>query len=281
MNAPHQTWKTIAVQGEPGAYGHMAAAQACPQAKIVACPTFEEAFSSVQDRKIDGAMIPIENSTMGRIADIHHLLPESDLNIVGEHYLPVRHALMAAPGATLKTIKEVHSQLPALRQCTQNIKKLKLKAVPAHDTAGAARMVAEKERFELAAIASELAAKIYGLNILKVPLNDIPENTTRFVMLGRKAWVPPLNVPCKTSMLFQTRSIPAALYKALGGFATNGINLSKIESYLVGGRFNVVQFYIDADDHQNSPAMKHALEELKFFSNSIKLLGCYPQTPNA
>ena len=274
MPAPQSKWKTVAFQGEEGAYGHIVAKTL---GAPVGFPTFEAAMHAVASGKADGAAIPIENSSMGRIADIHHLLPESDLFIVGEHYLAIRHHLLAPKTATLKTVREAHSQLPALAQCAQTLKAMRLKPVQAPDTAAAARAVAGGNDPAKAAVASALAAQVYGLKILKADMNDHAHNRTRFILLGRKPWTPPPSAPCKTSLVFRTRSIPAALYKALGGFATNGVNLAKLESYILGGRFQAAQFYVEAEAHAGSPAMRNALEELAFYSSDIKMLGCYPK----
>jgi prephenate dehydratase len=268
--------KPIAFQGNLGAYGHQATLQLCPGLPVLPCPTFADAVAAAQTGKAQGVVLPVENSTIGRIADIHHLLPNTTLHIVAERYLPIAHALLGLPGATLKDIREVHSQLPALHQCSATLAKLKLHPVPAADTAGAAAMVAEKGDATLAAIASPLAAKLYGLKILRENMQDANHNTTRFILLAPKAKLPKPNQPAKTSLLFRTRSLPAALYKALGGFATNGINLLKIESYLVGGKFQSARFYIEAEGHTNTTAFQHALDELKFYASEVRILGCYP-----
>lgn len=277
MQGPLRQWQSIAIQGAAGAYAHMVAQQACLQAEVVFCSTFEEAFAAVEMGKANGAAIPIENSTMGRIADIHHLLPASSLKIVGEFYLPVRHCLLAVQGASLKDIEQVYSQLPALVQCQKRLKAMGVEPVAMADTAGSARQVALWQDKAKAAIASRLAGEVYGLEILEEPLNDESHNTTRFIFLGREEWIPPVDVPVRTSLIFRVRDIPAALYKALGGFATNGINLTKLESYILDGDFKVAQFYVDCDGHVESPAMKQALEELGFFSDFVRVIGCYPQ----
>ncbi|MCP5404714.1 MAG: prephenate dehydratase [Pseudomonadaceae bacterium] len=268
-------WKTVAFQGEPGAYAHVAASQTCPKAKPLPCATFEAAFDAVAKGKADGAVIPLENSTMGRIADIHHLLPESTLHIVGEVYLPIRHHLLAVKGAKLADIREVYSQYPALLQCDKSLKKNGLKPVQWGDTAGAAAHVAKLGDTSKAALASSLAGEVYGLHVLHAAMNDHDHNTTRFILLGRTAVLPPAKAMAKTSLLFRTRNIPAALYKALGGFATNGINLTKLESYQLGGRFNHTQFYADVDGHIKSPAMQRAVEELNFYADFVRIVGCY------
>lgn len=276
MRGHPSTWKTIAFQGQPGSYAHVAAGQTCPQAKAVPCTTFHAAFASVEDKTVDGAIIPLENSTMGRIADIHHLLPASSLHIVGEVYLPIHHHLLAVKGAKLKDIREAYSQLPALIQCDNSLRKMNIKSVEFGDTAAAAQWVAAQNDPTKAALASHVAGEIHGLVSLKSPMNDEAHNTTRFILLGRHACLPPEAAPTKTSLLFRTRDIPAALYKALGGFATNGINLTKLESYQLGGRFQQTQFYAEAEAHIKGRAMGHALEELNFYADFVRIVGCYP-----
>ena len=241
----------IAFQGEPGANSHIAITEAYPQAEALPCPTFEDALAAISSGEADLGMIPIENSVAGRVADIHHLLPEADLYIVGEHFLRVRHQLMACPGASLKTIKRVLSHTHALGQCRRKLSELGLKAVPEADTAGSARMVGESKDLSLAAIASSLAAEIYGLDILARDIEDEMHNTTRFVVLaGEPDDAEPGNGPVITTFIFRVLNIPAALYKALGGFATNGVNMTKLESYMVDGNFFATQFYADVDGHQ-------------------------------
>lgn len=270
-------WKTIAFQGEAGAYAHVAAGKACPQARVVPQPTFADAFRAVEDGKVDGAVIPLENSTMGRIADIHHLLPSSPLHVVGEVFVPIQHHLLGVKGAKLADVREAYSQLPALTQCDATLRELGIRPVQFADTAAAARWVAEQNDVSKAALASNVAGQLYGLQVLKARMNDEAHNTTRFILLGRHACLPALDVPAKTSLLFRTRDIPAALYKALGGFATNGINLTKLESYQLGGRFQHTQFYVEAQGHAKAPAMVRALEELHFYADYVRMVGCYPQ----
>lgn len=269
------SFKTLAFQGEPGAYAHMAATQMFPRAKVQGYATFADAMLAAEKGKADAAVIPIDNSSMGRIADIHQLLPDSKLHIVAEHLMPIHHHLLAVKGTRLEDIREVYSQVPALVQCDATLKKMKLMPQPAHDTAGAAAQVARWNDPTKAALASGLAGKTYGLVSLKTPMNDHPHNTTRFVVLAAKPSVPAVKTPAKTSLIFRTRDIPAALYKALGGFATNGINLTKLESYLTEGRFHQAQFYAEAEAHVDSPGMKLALEELKFYANFVRIVGCY------
>jgi prephenate dehydratase len=274
--------RTIVFQGEPGANSHIACHEAYPHYAPVPCATFEDAFAAVKSGGAALAMIPIENSVAGRVADIHHLMPDSGLNIVAEHFLPVRHQLMASNGATLSSIKTVQSHIHALGQCRKILRRLKLKSVVAADTAGSAREVAESGDVTRAAIASRLAAKIYRLNILKQNVEDEKHNTTRFIVLARKAkWAPRHTKKLITTFVFQVRNIPAALYKALGGFATNGVNMTKLESYMVNGNFFATQFYADVEGHPSDRALELALEELEFVSQpkSLKILGVYPAHP--
>ena len=271
--------KRIAFQGEPGANSHIACNEAYPSHEPLPCPTFEDAFAAVRGGRAKLAMIPIDNSIAGRVADIHHLMPRSGLHIVGEWFLPVQHQLMAPRGATLKTIRTVESHVHALGQCRRIIRKLGVKAVVAADTAGAAREVAEAGDITRAALATGLAAKIYGLQILKRDVADAKHNTTRFVVLARKPkWASRKERHVVTTFVFEVRNIPAALYKALGGFATNGINMTKLESYMVNGSFAATQFYADVQGHPKDRSLELALEELEFVSrpNSLKILGVYP-----
>jgi prephenate dehydratase len=270
--------KKIAYQGEPGANSHLACRNAYPAYEPLPCPTFEDAFAAVRSGAADLGMIPIENSVAGRVADIHHLMPTSRLHIVAEYFLPVRHQLLAPKSATLKTIKSVESHVQALGQCRKIIRRLGLKPIVAADTAGSAREVAERNDPACAAIATQLAAKIYKLKILKKNIEDEEHNTTRFIVLSPRAkWAPPRPRKIVTTFVFQVRNIPAALYKALGGFATNGINMTKLESYMVDGNFSATQFYADVEGHPTDPALQRALEELAFVSQtkSLKILGVY------
>jgi prephenate dehydratase len=271
--------KRIAFQGEPGANSHIACNEAYPSHEPLPCPTFEDAFAAVRGGRAKLGMIPIDNSIAGRVADIHHLMPRSGLHIVGEWFLPVQHQLMAPRGATLKTIRTVESHVHALGQCRRIIRKLGVKAVVAADTAGAAREVAEAGDITRAALATDLAAKIYGLQILKRDVADAKHNTTRFVVLARKPkWASRKERHVVTTFVFEVRNIPAALYKALGGFATNGINMTKLESYMVNGSFAATQFYADVQGHPKDRSLELALEELEFVSRpkSLKILGVYP-----
>jgi prephenate dehydratase len=271
--------RKIAYQGEPGANSHIACREAYRDMEPLPCPTFEDAFAAVRTGRAALAMIPIDNSVAGRVADIHHLMPASRLHIVAEWFLPVQHQLMAPKGATLKTIKTVESHVHALGQCRNIIKSLRLKAVVAADTAGAAREVAETGDVTRAVLATKLAAKIYGLRILKKDVTDAKHNTTRFVVLAREPkWASRKDKRLITTFVFQVRNIPAALYKALGGFATNGVNMTKLESYMVDGSFTATQFYADVDGHPKHRALELALEELEFVSvpKSLRILGVYP-----
>jgi prephenate dehydratase len=270
----------IVYQGEPGANSHLACREAFPDLEAIACPTFEDALSAVKSGEALYAMIPIENSVAGRVADIHHLLPDADLYIVGEHFLRVRHQLMAVPGATLKTIKRVLSHTQALGQCRRKLHELGLRPVPEADTAGSARMVKEAGDPELAAIAPSLAAEIYGLNILLSDVEDEVHNTTRFVVLAAEPDdAEPGDGPVITTFIFRVRNVPAALYKALGGFATNGVNMTKLESYQLEGTFHATMFYADIEGHPTERSVQLALEELSFFSSEKKVLGTYPASP--
>jgi prephenate dehydratase len=271
--------RSIAFQGEPGANSHIACKQAYPDYEPLPCATFEDAFAAVRGGRAALAMIPIDNSVAGRVADIHHLMPASQLHIVAEWFLPVQHQLVAPKGATLRSIKTVESHIHALGQCRNVIRKLRIKPVVAADTAGAAREVAEADDATRAAFATKLAAKIYRLRILKKDVADAKHNTTRFVVLAREPkWAGRKEKRVMTTFVFQVRNMPAALYKALGGFATNGVNMTKLESYMVNGSFAATQFYVDVEGHPKHRALELALEELEFVSQpkSLKILGVYP-----
>jgi len=272
--------KRISFQGWPGANSDMASRQVFPDAETVPCPSFEDALAAIHDGRADLGMIPIENSIAGRVADMHHLLPESGLHITAEHFMRINHQLVALPGATLTDIREVHSHVQALGQCRQWLRARGLKPVVHADTAGAARMVAERGDPGIAAISSRLAAEIYKLQILAGDIEDAEHNTTRFVVLSRDPVRPkPNNGPVMTSFVFEVRSVPAALYKAMGGFATNGVNITKLESYMLGGRFSQTQFYADVEGHPDDQALRFALEELQFFTRNFHMLGVYPAHP--
>ena len=270
----------IAFQGEPGANSHIAVTEAYPDAEPLPCATFEDALSAIASGEADLGMIPIENSVAGRVADIHHLLPASRLFIVGEWFLPIHHQLMAPRGASLAAIKTVESHVHALGQCRRIIRERGFKPIVAADTAGAARLIAERGDRSVAAIASRLAAQIYGLDILAEDVEDEAHNTTRFVVLSRdEKWALQGSGPVVTTFVFRVRNLPAALYKALGGFATNGVNMTKLESYMVDGNFFATQFYADVDGHPNDRGLAFALEELQFFSREFRIVGVYPGHP--
>jgi prephenate dehydratase len=270
----------IAFQGEMGANSHIAIAEAYPNAEPLPCATFEDALAAISSGEADLGMIPIENSVAGRVADIHHLLPHSGLFIVGEWFLPVSHQLMAPRGARLADIKTVESHVHALGQCRKIIRKLGIRPIVAADTAGSARAVAERGDKTCAAIAPRLAAEVYGLDILSEDIEDEAHNTTRFVVLAREEkWAAPGAGELITTFVFRVRNIPAALYKAMGGFATNGINMTKLESYMVDGNFSATQFYADVDGHPDDRNLANALEELRFFSREFRIVGVYPAHP--
>jgi prephenate dehydratase len=269
--------KRIAFQGVPGAYSDLACRSAQPDFETLPCFSFEEVFAVVLDKQADLAMLPIENSTAGRVADMHHLLPEGGLYIIGEHYQPVIHHLLALPGVALKDIRKARSHPQALAQCRRWLRSHTIEPVVATDTAGAAAELSKLEDKSVASIASELAGKIYGLQSLASNIADQQNNTTRFLILAPEAKRPdPGKGPCITTLIFRVRSVPAALYKALGGFATNGVNITKIESYLVDGRFTAAQFYLDVEGHPEETGLKLALEELSFFAHEVKIMGVYP-----
>lgn len=269
----------IAFQGAPGANSEVALKKAYPEAESLPCTSFEAVFTAMAEGRAQLAFIPVENSIAGRVADIHHLLPKSDLHIIAEHYEPIHHQLMVLPGTTLSEVKEVYSHVHALGQCRDFLQNNKLQPVVHADTAGAAHDVAQWKAKSKAAIATRLAAQMYGLVIIAEDIEDNAHNTTRFLTLSPEAVVPGVDEAVITSLFFTLRSVPAALYKAIGGFATNGINMTKIESYLTGEHFSVAQFYIDVEGHPESEAMQHALDELKFFSSEIRIMGTYPASP--
>jgi prephenate dehydratase len=269
--------KTIAFQGEPGAYANLAAQQAVPHAKAVPQPTFEDAIAAARKGDTDLVIIPVENSLIGRIADIHHLLPDSGLHIVGEHFLPIRHQLLGLQDATLADVKDVYSQLPALAQCRKI-----LKGLTAHhwyDTAGSAKHVAELKDKSAAAIASTLAGEIYGLKVLQADVEDEHHNATRFLVMGKSDERAPNSGKVVTTLVFQVKNAPAALYKALGAFATNNVNITKLESYQLGGSFNSTQFYADIQGHPDSANVGAALQELEFQTAKMSVMGVYPASP--
>jgi prephenate dehydratase len=274
------TNKKIVFQGEPGANSHLAITEAFPGHEAVPAATFEDAFAAISSGETDLAMIPIENSVAGRVADIHHLMPDSGLHIVGEYFMRVQHQLLGVKGSTLKGIKTVESHVHALGQCRKIIRELGIKPIVAADTAGSAREISERGDKSCAAIATRLAAEIYGLDILAQNVEDETHNTTRFIVLSReKKWAHRGKDKVVTTFVFRVRNVPAALYKALGGFATNGINMTKLESYMIEGSFFATQFYVDVEGHPDDRGLAFALEELAFFSKELKILGVYPAHP--
>lgn len=269
--------RRIAYQGEPGSNSHIICQREYPESEAVPCASFEDVFAAVESGAADLAMIPIDNSIAGRVADIHHFLPTSGLHIIAEHFLRIQFQLLGVPGATLDTIKTVHSHVHALGQCRKIIRQYDLTPVISGDTAGSAREIAELGDVSVASLAAPLAAQIYGLVTLAEDAEDEDHNTTRFVVLSRESVVAPAgNGPTVTSFIFNVRNLPAALYKALGGFATNGVNMTKLESYMVGGEFTATQFLAEVDGHPDDTPLKNALEELAFFTTEVKILGVYP-----
>ena len=272
--------KTIAFQGEPGAYSDLACRSVRPEMATLPCRSFEDAFSAVRNGEAALAMLPVENSVAGRVADIHHLLPSSQLHIIGEHFQRVNHHLLAVKGARIEDIVEVHSHIHALNQCRKLTAELDLTPIVRVDTAGAAAEIAESGDKTKAVIASELAGEINGLVSLRAGIEDAQHNTTRFLIMSRDAIVPhPKAGPMLTSFVFRVRNVPAALYKAMGGFATNGVNMTKLESYMVGDHFVAAQFYADIEGHPEERLVRLAMEELRFFTREVTILGTYPQHP--
>ncbi|HEU4547278.1 MAG TPA: prephenate dehydratase [Microlunatus sp.] len=270
----------IAYQGEPGANSHIVCVQHYPDAEAIACASFEDVFAAVDAGEADLAMIPIDNSIAGRVADIHHFLPGSGLHIIAEHFLRIRFHLMGVPGTTLETIRTVHSHVHALGQCRKIIAEHHWRPLIAGDTAGAAREIVEANDVTQASISPPLAAEIYGLEVLARDIEDEEHNTTRFVLLSPEfVQAPAGNGPVVTSFIFNVRNLPAALYKALGGFATNGVNMTKLESYMVNGEFTATQFLAEVDGHPDDLGLSRALEELRFFTTEVKVLGVYPADP--
>ena len=264
----------IVYQGEPGAYSHLACVDHYPEHEPVPCATFARAFEAVTAGEAELAMIPVENSLAGRVSDIYHLLPEGGLSIIGERFIPIHHQLLAVPGVTIDALETVRSHAMALGQVRNYLAGLGVRAVVDTDTAGAARRVAEAGNPTVGAVASRLAAEAYGLNILAEDIEDAGHNTTRFLILSKTPATVPRGEPCVTSFVFRVRNLPAALYKALGGFATNGINMTKLESYMVDGSFTASQFYADVEAHPDDDGMRHAMEELAFFAD-VEVLGTY------
>jgi prephenate dehydratase len=280
MNAQAAKTNRIAFQGEPGANSDTACRNMFAEMEPLPCPTFEDAFNAVENGKADLAMIPIENTLAGRVADIHHILPTSKLHIIGEYFLPIHFHLMVIKGGRLEDIKSVHSHVHALGQCRKIIRKHRWKAVVEGDTAGAARVVSEAGNKTMAALAPKLAAGLYGLNIIAEHVEDSDNNITRFVVLSKDKKPASRTRPGQmmmTTFVFKVRNVPAALYKAMGGFATNGVNMTKLESYQLGGEFTATQFYADIEGHPDDKNVALALEELAFFSTEVRILGVYPQ----
>ena len=270
----------IAFQGELGANSHEACVAAFPAFEPAPHATFDDAFDALKAGDCQLGMIPVENSIAGRVADTHHLLPQSGLRIVGEYFKPIHFHLMANPGVKLADVRVVASMPIALNQCRGFIRRHGLRTEPSGDTAGAARSLAANPDPSAGAISPALAADIYGLEILERDIEDTHNNTTRFLVLtADKAPPPPADGPCVTSFVFRVRNIPAALYKALGGFATNGVNMTKLESYTEGGVFTATFFYAEVDGRPEDPALARALEELAFFSEKLEILGVYPADP--
>ena len=270
----------IAFQGELGAYSHQACRETYPQMEPMPCLTFEEAIAAVRNGEARLAMLPIENSLYGRVADIHHLLPESGLYIIREHFVPIRLQLLGVPGAKLADISEAQSHTVALGQCRRFLKSHAIQPVTGADTAGSAAQIAEDGDKTRGAIASTLAGELNGLEVLAPDIEDADHNTTRFLAMSRqKVEADPLGGDAMTSFVFEVRNVPAALYKGMGGFATNGVNMVKLESYMVNGSFTATQFYAEIEGHPDDGPVQFALEELGFFSKQLKVLGVYPVSP--
>jgi prephenate dehydratase len=273
------TQPKIAFQGELGSNSDEACRTHFPDHEPLPCPTFDEAFEAVKSGAADLGMIPVENSIAGRVADVHHLLPSSGLYIVGERFKPIRFQLMVNPGVKLDDIKVAASMPIALAQCRGTLKRLGVRLAQASDTAGAAKELAEHPDPHRAAVAPRLAAEIYGLDILLQDIEDEHNNTTRFIVMSRDRAHPPRGAACVTAFIFRVRNIPAALYKALGGFATNGVNMTKLESYMEDGRFTATLFYAEVDGRPEDPHLARALEELSFFSERFELVGVFQADP--
>ncbi|MCG6901420.1 MAG: prephenate dehydratase [Rhodobacter sp.] len=266
----------IAFQGELGAYSHEACRNARPDMEALPCRTFEDVIEAVTSGAADIAMLPVENSTYGRVADIHRLLPESGLHIVDEAFLRVHINLLAVPGAKLADVKEAFSHIVLLPQCAGFLREHGIKGRVSSDNARAAREVAEAADKSHAALASELAGEVYGLTVLARHIEDHAHNTTRFLIMSREADTSRRDGTMMTTFVFRVRNIPAALYKAMGGFATNGVNMTKLESYMVDGSFTATQFYADIEGHPDDPGVAQAMEELDYFTSYMKILGTYP-----
>lgn len=272
---------TIAYQGQPGAYSHLACRRVYPELTPKACESFVEAMFMVERGEAKLAMIPLENSTAGRVEEIYRLMPKTRLHVIGEHFEPVNHCLLALPGTQLDAIKTVSSHPQALAQCAENLRMLGIEPIAALDTAGSAAELAQKQQPGHAAIASSLAAELYGLEILKENFQDKTGNTTRFMILSKEQMIPTLEPEVRylTSLMFRVRNIPAALYKALGGFATNGVNMIKLESYMASETMTVSSFHLDVEGHPHQQAMKFAMQELHFFAEEVRMIGTYEAHP--
>ena len=275
-----QTTPRIAFQGALGAYSHEACLQACPEMEPVPCQSFEGVIRAVREGRADLAMLPVENTTYGRVADIHRLLPESGLHIIGEAFVRVRIALMARPGTALADIKHVRAHLVLLPQARSFLQQHGITSEPAADSAGAAAELAASGSPTDGVLASEVAAEIHGLEVLARDIEDLDHNTTRFLLMAPEIDLSRRAERMLTTFVFEVRNIPAALYKAMGGFATNGVNMTKLESYMVGGSFTATQFYADIEGHPEDPAVKRALDELGYFTNMLEILGVYPAHPD-
>ncbi|BBU57851.1 MULTISPECIES: prephenate dehydratase [Mameliella] len=270
----------IAFQGELGAYSHQACTEARPGAEVLPCRNFEDVISAVREGRADLAMLPVENSTYGRVADIHRLLPESGLRIVDEAFVRVHISLMALPGVQIEELERVRAHLVLLPQAQSFLSKYGIQGIAAADSAGAAAELAKAELRDEGVLASDLAAEIYGLHILARHIEDHAHNTTRFLLMAPEPDISRRGSHgMMTTFIFQVRNIPAALYKAMGGFATNGVNMTKLESYMVNGSFTATQFYADIEGHPEDPGVKRALEELDYFTDMLDILGVYPRDP--
>ena len=274
------TKNLIAFQGEVGANSDLACRQVRPDMTTLPCNTFEDTFAAVSNGEAALALIPIDNSVAGRVADIHHLLPNSGLHIIGEHFQRVEHHLLAVKGSTIGDLVNVHSHVHALNQCRNFIQKHGINPVVHVDTAAAAREISERGEKEHGAIATSLAGEIYGLDSLQANIEDADHNTTRFLLMSPEPTEISADTPAVvTSFVFRVRNVPAALYKSMGGFATNGVNMTKLESYMVDGEFSATQFYAEVDGHPTNQALQYALEELAFFSSEVRILGVFPAHP--
>ena len=274
------TKNLIAFQGEIGANSDLACRQVRPDMTTLPCNTFEDTFAAVSNGEAALALIPIDNSVAGRVADIHHLLPNSGLHIIGEHFQRVEHHLLAVKGSTIGDLVNVHSHVHALNQCRNFIQKHGINPVVHLDTAAAAREISERGEKEHGAIATGLAGEIYGLDSLQANIEDADHNTTRFLLMSPEPTEISADTPAVvTSFVFRVRNVPAALYKSMGGFATNGVNMTKLESYMVDGEFSATQFYAEVDGHPTNQALQYALEELAFFSSEVRILGVFRAHP--